>query len=568
MFEDDYHLSYEVPPEQLEQIDPIDLEEIGVAPPITVERAAQQVLEQIVQPSGPENLREVAIGDVRAAVLTNNLDLQVQLVNPTIAATSVDEEEARFEATFTASARRTKLDTPTALVTEGNQITTDSYNVGLEVPLRTGGTINIDVPYSKTDTDNPFAAINPAYDADVRFSISQPLLRNAGARTNLHPIRVARGQEQITGAQTKLEAIRILASADRAYWSLYAARLELDVRLEEYKLAMDQLETAQRRVEAGDAPGIEITRARSGVADTLQGIIIAETDLRRAERDLKRLMNVTDLPINSSTRLVPVSEPDPEFVPLEADVLSAYAIVNRMEMLELELQLAIDASTIDFERNQALPLFVVDYTYNIGGLDTTRNDAFGQIADRSFEDHVFGLRAEIPIGNGAAKARVHRAILTRLQRLATREQRELAIRQEVYDALDTLEESWQRILAARLASRLAGETYEAEQRQFDVGLRTSTDVLDASTRLSDAQSSEGRALADFEIARIDLAFATGTLLGQQRVRWQPIDYEGETAMPTTPAVRGATGAEPLPAPPTPGVDVERVEPEIAEPANG
>ena len=43
----------------------------------------------------------------------------------------------------------------------------------------------------------------------------------------------------------------------------------------------------------------------------------------------------------------------------------------------------------------------------------------------------------------------------------------------------------ERILAARLESILAARTYEAEKRQFDVGLRTSTDVLDAASKLGE-----------------------------------------------------------------------------------
>ena len=162
------------------------------------------------------------------------------------------------------------------------------------------------------------------------------------------------------------------------------------------------------------------------------------------------------------------------------------------------------ADEIEKAGGQALPLVVVDYTYNIGGIGASYGDAYDRIADRSFEDHFFGFSAEIPIGNEAARSRVQRAVLTRLQRLATKEQRRLSIRQEVYDALDALDESWQRILAARLEARLNGRNYEGEQRQFDVGFRTSTDVLDAATRLANSQSREIRALADFQIARIDL----------------------------------------------------------------
>jgi hypothetical protein len=114
---------------------------------------------------------------------------------------------------------------------------------------------------------------------------------------------------------------------------------------------------------------------------------------------------------------------------------------------------------------------------------------------------------------------VQSAILTRLQRLATRDQRRLSIRQEVLNAMDNLENAWRRILAARLETALAGRTYEAEKRQFDVGLRTSIDVLDAAARLGDAQSREVRALATWQISLVDLAFATGTQLGQARIDW-------------------------------------------------
>jgi len=64
---------------------------------------------------------------------------------------------------------------------------------------------------------------------------------------------------------------------------------------------------------------------------------------------------------------------------------------------------------------------------------------------------------------------------------------------------------------------LAARTLEGEQRQFEVGIRTSTDVLDAAAQLANAQSREVRALADWQIALVDLAFATGTTLGGARV---------------------------------------------------
>ena len=133
----------------------------------------------------------------------------------------------------------------------------------------------------------------------------------------------------------------------------------------------------------------------------------------------------------------------------------------------------------------------------------------------------------MPLGNEAAKSRLRQAFYQRRQRLVTQENRKALIELEVLNAIDQLEANWQRILATRQNSILSGRLFEAERRQFELGLRTSTDVLDAQTKFANAQSSEIRALAEYQIAEVDLAYATGTLLGAAKVRWEPIVPEGE-----------------------------------------
>jgi len=106
--------------------------------------------------------------------------------------------------------------------------------------------------------------------------------------------------------------------------------------------------------------------------------------------------------------------------------------------------------------------------------------------------------------------------------LATHDSRRSVIEIEVLNAIDKVEANWQRILASRQNAILAGRLFEAEQRQFELGLRTSTDVLNAQTSFADAQSAEILALAEYQIALVDLAYATGTLLGAAKVQWEPI----------------------------------------------
>ena len=193
-----------------------------------------------------------------------------------------------------------------------------------------------------------------------------------------------------------------------------------------------------------------------------------------------------------------------------------------MEMLELELQIAEDISTVDYLRNQALPLVTLDYTYNINGLGATREDSYDLLFDKRFEDHRVGLQLLVPLGNEAAKSRLLQALYQRRQRLATRQNRNALIEYEVLNAIDQLEANWQRIFASRQRVILDGRLYEAEKRQFELGLRTSTDVLQAQATFANAQSAEILALTEYQIALVDLAHATGTLLGAAKVRWEPI----------------------------------------------
>jgi outer membrane protein len=234
------------------------------------------------------------------------------------------------------------------------------------------------------------------------------------------------------------------------------------------------------------------------------------------------MMNESGLTMDTPTVLIPTTEPDPVLYKLDRPMLTALAIQSRMEMLELELQIAEDISTVDYYKNQALPLVTMDYTYRLNGLGATRSDAYDMMSDMDFRDHVAGLHVVVPLGNEAAKSRLLQAFYQRRQRLASKENRRTLIEKEVLAAADQMETNWQSILASRQNAILAGRLYEAEKRQFEVGLRTSTDVLDAQAKFANAQSAEIKSLTEYQIAQIDLAYATGMLLGADKVSWEPI----------------------------------------------
>jgi outer membrane protein TolC len=389
------------------------------------------------------------------------------------------------------------------------------------VPLRTGGTLQFSLPVNRFENNNAFSTLNPAYSSDFAASISHPLLRGAGLDVNAHGIRIATYQYQTTQAQTKLQVIGVLADVDRIYWRLYAARQELEVRKKEYDLAVAQLERARRQAKAGMLAEVDVVRAESGVADKLEGIITSETNLRDRQRELKQIINRPDLGLATPTIVIPTSTPNVLYYPLERALLIRRARDQRMELLETEIQIAVEADNVAFARNQLLPVVNLDYQYNISGLGKTLSDSFSTLRSTRFQGHAVGLTIEVPIGNEAARSQLRRALASRLQAIATKDQRSLLIEREILHAADQLEANWQRILAAQRRVILAARVVDVETRQFEQQLRTSTDVLDAQTRLANAQTDEIAAITEYQIAQVDIAFATGTLLGAARVSWQP-----------------------------------------------
>jgi len=225
--------------------------------------------------------------------------------------------------------------------------------------------------------------------------------------------------------------------------------------------------------------------------------------------------------MDTETIVIPATRPGALFYKLDPDQVVRVALRQRMEMLDQELQIAQETANISLARNGMLPLVSLDYAYRVPGLGSSLNEALGMAGNHNFDSHTVGLHVEVPIGNEAAKARLRRALLSRIQALATKEQRIAQITQEVLNALDQLEANWQRILASRKRVIYAQRVLDVETRQFGLGLRTSTDVLDAQTKLANAQSSEISAITDYQIAQVDIAFATGTVLGASKVIWQP-----------------------------------------------
>lgn len=525
-----------VAPERTRQVQAVNLDAL----PSTGAAATQPFVLSTTQPTTQLSERPVTLAEVRRWAIENNLQLKVDLLDPTVARQAVSEEQARFEATFTTDVRFGTTDTPFfATNPDGDRFIrasgTDFVTVipGFQIPLVTGGTIGLSLPVNRLE--NSIGRIDPAtglpqssleWSSDFTLTFSQPLLRRAGTEATLAGIRIAFYRYQQVEARTKLRVITVLADADRQYWRLDAAIKLLRVQKQRYDSTDEQLRRLRRRLDVGAGVEADVLQAEAAVADAASAIVAAESAVRFELRELKRIINVPDLDLNSPVLLRPATEARFLAARLDADALADRAVRNRMEILEAELRLLQEAVNVRLARNDLLPLLDVQYRYNANGLGERSGEAFDLLADNDFADHSFGLRLEVPLGNQAARSRLRRALAQRQQALADRALREQTVRAEVFQSVANLEQTWQAILAARQRVFAESRVVESEIRKFERGESDGEDVRIARDRLTQAQEQEVRAVRDYQISQVDVAAATGTLLGAADVQWLPIEVDG------------------------------------------
>jgi outer membrane protein len=474
--------------------------------------------------------------EVRSKALKNNLAIEVSQLDPAMASASLRQEQAKFDNIIFAYAKKTGLDSPknagnlagfssTNPSLDGQQVkitnlaqSVETLDIvaGVKVPLRSGGSVTLSSPLENKKTAGAFSS--DEYNSALRFSVSQPLLRNAGTQVNEASIRVAEFDKQAIQLKTKLQAIRIIALTDKAYWGLYEAWAQLDIRNQQYQLAIQNLTMVRQRVNEGLTAAIELNRAEIGVADRMEALIVAETNLKLAQRQLRFFMNDMESEQENPPVINTTTEPNLLRYEFDRNKLIQDALNGRLDLLELELKLSAEAVNIQYFENQTLPLFSLDYHY--GALSSSANNlgnSYQNVFNGQFNEWAIGLKFEMPFTNEANKAKLDYAVQQRNKSLATKRLQTLTVKKEIYDALDQVENNWQRILAARQQVVIAGYNYDAELKQFNEGLRTMTEVLETLTRLGEAQIKEVKAVSDYQVSMIDIAYATGTIFGYSKL---------------------------------------------------
>lgn len=460
----------------------------------------------------------ITINEARKIALKHQLEIEAELIKPEISKETLNEAKSKFDAIIHGSLQRDELnyDYIPPQTNEAN----DKASVGITLPLITGGAVTISLPFQTQffNNDNIPGFPDKIWGTSPKFNLKQPLLKGGWLKVNKASIEKSRLSYEQSKARSKLYIINLLANVDRIYWNLWAVNQEVIARYEQYEFAVKQLEQAQQLVGAGILPQIEILRAEVGVSQRINGIISAETNRKIIERQFKWSVNDPSMKLDSKLTILPNTKAAIFQLTLNTDMLVSNALSKRMDLLNEQLQVSQGIIDEKLNKNQLLPELALIFEYGNISSGSSFNDVFGAIGDNDRASWVTGLQLSYPLGNRAAKSRLKQSALRNKIYFNNIKQKQYRIIQEVYNAVDRLTQNWQLINASRQEIKLSQNIYQGELEQFKINLRTSTEVLNAAQYLTDAKIRNIRAISNFEIAKVELAYATGTQLGYSDLR--------------------------------------------------
>jgi len=397
-----------------------------------------------------------------------------------------------------------------------------------------GTNIQAAISTNKSSSNNSYFYYNPFFNSTLTFTITQPLLRGAGRFANTALIQIARRSLNQSRSSFEAEVNDAIFQVVNQYWTAVQARGALDVQQKSQKLAEASYDRDKRLLELGALPPLDIYRSQSEVAARKVEVIQAAYALTQAEEALRLTIGADrDAQAHSlELNLTEKPQPDSELENINADSALDQALKQRPELDAANDALANDETSIKLAHNQLEPNLQVSGFYQSAGLGGNQYNLFtGQfIAPGGFGSsmsQLFGfgypgyggtLSLTLPIKNRAGQAVMGNALVSRTHDLYASGQIREQITREVHDAVHQLEEARQALAAGATSFDLAQKTLTSEQRKYELGAETNYFVLDAQTKLAQAELILLQTQVNYRVALAAVGHSTGDLINPYHVQ--------------------------------------------------
>lgn len=488
-----------------------------------------------------ENVLTLTLEETILRTLKNNYGVAIQVLGPEIESLAIRKAKEKYLPSL--SLGYDKRDTESASYSwldAAEQVQTEYYGYDAQVNqlLPTGGQVGVSISNYRNFTTSKFQTVNPRYSSTLRLNFQQPLLRGFGSKMTNYDIHISQNNYEISQNDLEATVADIVDVVTQAYWNLAYSIDNLKVRQQALDLARDLLAKNQRAVEVGTLAPIEILSAQAEVATREAEILSAEAEVKNNEDRLRTIIN---LPEEEMKRALPIKPLDtPRFVERQIDVDEALmtALENRPELKSLRVGLQSQDLTVSYAKNQLYPDLSLTASYWSpgisgdqviyennnpltgkivgiipGGIGGAVDDALGF----RYNNWSVGLTLDIPLNSVFSRAAYTQAKLNLEQSMLRLKNQEQTIYLEIRNGVRNVETNYKRVQSYRVARELAEKKLLAEEEKLKVGLSTNFIVLTYQRDLSNARSSELRAIVDYIISVSSLEKAMGVNLENHNI---------------------------------------------------
>ena len=482
----------------------------------------------------PGEVFRLPIREVMQRAAANSHEVRVAGYDPAIAETRVVENEAHYDPIFFINTRIDKQNDRTAgtvipnptnpfganstitITVENNTIYT--VESGVKQQLESGAQVQLSYQLQQSDYSPRRFIRNNYWDNQLKFQITQPLLRDFGYEVNWARITIARNDQKVSVLDFRKALEDNTNELEKDYWQLYEAQQEVEIQEELLRQTRDLATLLwEQLIGQGKATQVEASQGAAAVRQREQILVRARAKVQDISDDIKRRMNDPDFPVAGPIVVLPADPPVTEPVHFDLQDQIDTAMLNRLELGQQQIRVDSAQVAQQVALNGLLPKldFVASATLQglSGSIGSALNDQFGS-------DHVVyqvGLQLEIPLGNREARAILRRAQLQRMQAVEAYRNLAAQVSEDVTTAVREVDTTWNELRAAR-ESRFYQESVLTglnERQQSGVQPLDPEFVqlkLDQQERLAEARRQEALALSNYNIALGRLEKAKGTIL--------------------------------------------------------
>lgn len=320
-----------------------------------------------------------------------------------------------------------------------------------------------------------------------------------------------RADAQVAVAEATYRAAQqdLLVRVSQAYFDVLAAEDTLGAAEATLEALNRQLEQAEKRFEVGLIAVTDVQESRAAHDNAVAGVIASKRTLATAQEVLRELTGENYATLVKPAERLPLDQPQPADEQTWVD----QALQNNLNVVAARLNTEVAARDVRVAQAGHLPtieLFANHAEYDSNA--TQNNNGITGPADANQTQDTVGVQFSVPIfSGGTTHARVQEQVY--LQR-AAREKLEGSMRsaeRETRDAYLGVIAERARVQALQQAVKSSQTALEATEAGFDVGTRTTVDVLVSRQRLFEAQRDYARSRYDFLINIVKLESATGGL---------------------------------------------------------